>query len=214
MDQSIPMSERPDNWLERLLSIRVSVNFETLIFASILVAAVITRFYDLDTRVMSHDESLHTYYSWELSEGRGFTHTPLMHGPLQFHLVGLSYFLFGDSDGTARIPAALAGVAAVAQVFKVEGATHKSSYNIGWLVYGFTFLVLGGPATLFIILIAHFIEWAWHKYPWYIQSFNIATFAVAVTLASWVYNWILGVQVFRDICIPWLLFVLRLYSPF
>jgi diguanylate cyclase (GGDEF)-like protein/putative nucleotidyltransferase with HDIG domain len=89
----------------------------------------------------------------------------------------------------------LVGVAAVAQVFKVEGATHKTSYNIGWLVYGFAFLVLGGPATLFIILIAHLIEWTWHKYPWYIQSFNIATFAIAVSSASWVYNWILSAQI-------------------
>ena len=117
MDQSIPMGERSDNWLERLLSVRVDVNVETLIFAGILVAAVITRFYDLETRVMSHDESLHTFYSWELAEGRGFQHTPLMHGPVQFHLVALSFFLFGDSDASARIPAALAGVAAVALIW-------------------------------------------------------------------------------------------------
>jgi predicted membrane-bound mannosyltransferase/DNA-binding beta-propeller fold protein YncE len=95
----------------------VDVNVETLIFTGILVAAVLTRTYDLETRVMSHDESLHTYYSWELAEGRGFQHTPLMHGPLQFHLVAFSYFLFGDSDASARIPAALAGVAAVALIW-------------------------------------------------------------------------------------------------
>ncbi|MFV1858351.1 MAG: flippase activity-associated protein Agl23 [Anaerolineales bacterium] len=117
MDQPIPTGERSDNWLERLLSVRVNVNAETLIFAGILMAAVITRFYDLETRVMSHDESLITYYSWELAEGRGFQHTPLMHGPLQFHLAAFSYFLFGDSDASARIPVALAGVAAIALIW-------------------------------------------------------------------------------------------------
>ncbi len=89
----------------------------------------------------------------------------------------------------------LTGVAAVAQVYKVEGATHKSSYNLGWVVYGLAFVLLGGPATLFIILVSHLIDWAWHKYSWYIQLFNMATFAVAVSLASLVYNWILAAQV-------------------
>jgi len=106
--------QKPEGWLERLLGQGISVRTETIVYAALLLAAAATRFYDLETRAMSHDESLHTYYSWELFKGRGFQHTPLMHGPLQFHLVALSYFLFGDSDATARIPAALAGVAAVA----------------------------------------------------------------------------------------------------
>ncbi len=117
MDPSLSIGGRSGSWLERLLSIRVAVNVETLVFAGILVAAVLTRFYSLETRVMSHDESLHTFYSFELAEGRGYQHTPLMHGPLQFHLVALSYFLFGDSDASARIPAALAGVAAIGLVW-------------------------------------------------------------------------------------------------
>jgi hypothetical protein len=80
----------------------------------------------------------------------------------------------------------LAGMAAVAQVYKVEGATHKSSYNLGWVVYGFAFVLLGAPATLFIILVAHLIEWAWHKYPWYIQLFNMASYTVAMVAAGFV----------------------------
>ena len=31
---------------------------------------------------MSHDESLHTVYSWQLFDGRGYQHQPMMHGPL------------------------------------------------------------------------------------------------------------------------------------
>src|SRR5258705_754605 len=59
---------------------------------------------------MSHYESLHTRYSWSLYRGYGFTHTPLMHGPVLFHMVALSYLLFGDSDFTARIYPALLGI--------------------------------------------------------------------------------------------------------
>ena len=117
MEQTVAIGEPGQSWLERLLSVRVQVSADSLIAAGLLAAAILTRFYDLETRVMSHDESLHTFYSWELEQGRGFQHTPLMHGPLQFHLVAFSYFLFGDSDASARIPAALAGVAAVGLVF-------------------------------------------------------------------------------------------------
>ena len=67
----------------------------------------------LGARVMSHDESLHTYYSWRLYDAGDFQHTPLMHGPLLFHAVAFFYFLFGDSDFSARIYTALLGVIVV-----------------------------------------------------------------------------------------------------
>jgi uncharacterized protein (TIGR03663 family) len=66
---------------------------------------------------MSHDETTHVYFSWLLEQGRGYSHDPLSHGPLQFHLVALSYFLFGDTDATARFPVALFGVIAVGLVW-------------------------------------------------------------------------------------------------
>ncbi len=62
---------------------------------------------------MSHDESLHALFSFKLYNGEGYIHDPLMHGPLQFHLVALSYLLFGVSDFAARIPVAVFGVAMV-----------------------------------------------------------------------------------------------------
>ena len=105
--------------------------------------------------------------------------------------LGLSVYNLVNIDWQNYWLLILTGVAAVAQVYKVEGATHKSSYNLSWVVYGLAFVLLGGPATLFIILVAHFIDWAWHKYPWYIQSFNMATFAIAVSVAGLIYNWIL-----------------------
>ncbi len=96
-----------------VLDRRISIRWEVVAFIILIVLALISRFADLETRVMSHDESLHTYYSWLLAQGRGYQHTPLMHGPLQFHLVAASYFLFGDTDATSHLPAAFAGVLAI-----------------------------------------------------------------------------------------------------
>src|SRR5512141_553208 len=101
-------------WLERPIhpALPVITN-EVALFAGIILLAIVTRFYNLDARVMSHDESLHTYFSWLLYRGQGYQHTPMMHGPWQFHMIALSYFLFGVSDFTARIPAATFGIATI-----------------------------------------------------------------------------------------------------
>ncbi len=98
-------------WLER--PVLGALSWETVLCLALIVAAVLTRFWDLGARVMSHDESLHTYFSYQLATGKGFNHTPLMHGPFLFHITALSYFLFGADDFTSRIPTALFGVALV-----------------------------------------------------------------------------------------------------
>lgn len=74
-------------------------------------------------------------------------------------------------------------LAALAQIIKVEGPTERSSYNISWVGYGFAFVLLGVPGAMFVILLAHLADWVKHRYAWYIQSFNIAQFAIAATCA-------------------------------
>ncbi len=101
-------------WLERPIHPALpAITNEIVIFAGIMILAIVTRFYNLGARVMSHDESLHTYFSWLLYRGQGYQHTPMMHGPWQFHWIALSYFLFGVSDFTARFPAALFSIATI-----------------------------------------------------------------------------------------------------
>jgi hypothetical protein len=86
----------------------------------------------------------------------------------------------------------LAALGATAQTLKVEGPNDKTNYNIAWFVYGFSFIALGPPAALFVVVVSHLVEWVWHKYPWYIQSFNIGSNGVAVFLAGQVYMMIRG----------------------
>ena len=80
---------------------------------AIALISLLTRIIGLDVRALHHDESLHATFSWYLVEGNGYKHDPLMHGPFQFHIMALSFLLFGDSDATARIPAALFGTGLV-----------------------------------------------------------------------------------------------------
>ena len=91
----------------------VRVNWETLAWAAILILAVVSRFYALGARGMSHDESLHAVYSLDLYRNGSYQHNPMMHGPFLFHANAFIFFLFGVSDATARVMPALAGIGAV-----------------------------------------------------------------------------------------------------
>ncbi|MEO0566064.1 MAG: flippase activity-associated protein Agl23, partial [Chloroflexota bacterium] len=90
-----------------------TLNWEAITYIVIFVLAAFTRLYDLGDRVMSHDESLHTNYSYQLARDGNFQHTPLMHGPILFHFTAMFYFLFGANDFTSRLYTAILGIAIV-----------------------------------------------------------------------------------------------------
>lgn len=132
------------NFLERPIFQSIPViTGEVFIFALIIAFTLLSRFYDLGTRVMSHDESLHTYFSWLLYKGDGYQHNPMMHGPLQFHLLALSYFLFGVSDFTARIPSVIFNIATIWMLWYWRSYLGKA----GALIAGFLLLI--SPYFLF-----------------------------------------------------------------
>lgn len=90
-----------------------AVTFEQCAYLALLVAAILTRFWNLGLRAMHHDESLHAWFSYQYAIGKGYIHDPLMHGPFLFHVNALIYALFGATDATSRYGPALAGVALV-----------------------------------------------------------------------------------------------------
>jgi uncharacterized protein (TIGR03663 family) len=136
----------PSNaWLAQPLSrFLPELSLETLLITFILLLAVVSRFYDVDARVMSHDEVNHVVPSWDLYQGKGYRHDPVTHGPLQFHMIALSYFMMGDSDFSSRLPAVLCSIATVAVVlFGYRRYLGRSGAIIGGL------LVLISPYLLF-----------------------------------------------------------------
>ncbi|HVS10880.1 MAG TPA: flippase activity-associated protein Agl23, partial [Planctomycetota bacterium] len=80
----------------------------------LLGVSVALRLFDLGSRVMSHDESIHAFYAFELLRKGTYVHDPVYHGPLLYHLNALVFFFLGASDATARVSSALAGVGLVA----------------------------------------------------------------------------------------------------
>lgn len=89
----------------------VAITLEHLLYLVIGVLAVVTHLALLGERALHHDETLHAAYSWNIYQGRGYSHDPLLHGPFLYYITALTYMLFGDSDTTARLSAAVFGIA-------------------------------------------------------------------------------------------------------
>ncbi|NJN65771.1 MAG: TIGR03663 family protein [Chloroflexaceae bacterium] len=86
-----------------------SLSLEHGAYILIGVASLLLHLWGLDQRALHHDETLHASYSWNIYRGEGYMHDPLMHGPFLYFFGALMYFLFGDTDMTARLGFALFG---------------------------------------------------------------------------------------------------------
>jgi predicted membrane-bound mannosyltransferase len=91
--------------------------WELVGYGGLLVTALIMRLWDLGSRALHHDESLHAFYSWQLYDGKGYQHNPMMHGPFQFEANAGIFFILGDSDFTSRLLYALMGTVLVGLPF-------------------------------------------------------------------------------------------------
>jgi len=102
--------------LDRPLLSLIPVNWETILFAIILVAAIAVRFVGLSLIGFSSDASAHSWGAHDLyaRQGDGYRHNPMFHGPFLYHFTALIFFLFGDSDATALASPAIFGVILVA----------------------------------------------------------------------------------------------------
>lgn len=89
---------------------RFHLTYEQIFWIAVFALAIFTRFWDLGSRGIHHDESLHSHFSDVLYSGGGYIHDPMMHGPLQFHLIAFMFWLFGATDATARFASVFCGL--------------------------------------------------------------------------------------------------------
>jgi uncharacterized protein (TIGR03663 family) len=114
-EATLPRGARGATWLDRpLLPSRERLSAllahrELLAYGTIALIGFLLRVWDVGSRAMHHDESLHAYYAWQFFVGKGYSYLPLMHGPLQFVVVPIFYLVFGDSETSARLLAVVLG---------------------------------------------------------------------------------------------------------
>jgi uncharacterized protein (TIGR03663 family) len=126
----VVVTQPPGDWLDRPIDGLVRWTGEGLAWAALLGLAALSRFFDLGARAMSHDESLHAYFSWQLLNAGAYRHDPTYHGPLLYHLNAVVYWLVGASDTTARLVPALAGVGVVLALWLFRPAIGRAG---AWL---------------------------------------------------------------------------------
>ena len=137
-----PSTAKSQHWLDKpILPWWQGLTIEKLLLVIIIVLTIFSRFYDVGARTMAHDEINHVVpaYSFE-----GYVYDPVTHGPFQFHALALSYFLFGDSDFSSRVPAALFGIGVV--LFALF-AWRRYLGRVGSLIAGTIFMI--SPYILF-----------------------------------------------------------------
>jgi len=137
-------TENKNSILDTPLKRWFPANLETLLIILILLAAVVSRFYNLGAMTITFDEVNHVTPSNSLYSGRGYQYDAMSHGPLQYHMIGLSYALFGDNDFTTRIPAAILSIASIAIALF---AFKRYLGRTGALIAGLLFLM--SPFMLF-----------------------------------------------------------------
>lgn len=83
-------------------------------YVSLVIVAFVMRLWDVGSRAMHHDESLHALHSWYLFKDLHYQHNPMMHGPFQFEANAAIFFILGDNDVTARLLYVVLGTTLVA----------------------------------------------------------------------------------------------------
>lgn len=109
LEQELEQPEEPRTTV-RWRWFRYGLTLEVALYGLIFIAAVLSRFINLDLRALHHDEGVHAWYSWRLFHGDGYSQEPWKHGPFLYHIQALIFWLFSDSDQTARVSTAIFGV--------------------------------------------------------------------------------------------------------
>ena len=86
---------------------------------------------------------------------------------------------------------ALAVSASLVQLLVVQMPAHQAYYSTAAFFLAGA-LLLPPPLVALVVLIAHLPEWAKYRYPWYIQTFNIANYVWASVGAALVLHAVFG----------------------
>ena len=189
-------------FLDRAFTNFLRLDGEKVAWIALVVIALLTRTIMLGARAMSHDESLHAVYSFQLFDGRGYQHQPMMHGPLKFILNPLMYFLFGVNDWSARVQVALFGVVMVAVVWLMRRWLGRTGafltavmYTVSpALVYHSRYIrdevMLASLLVILVICIFRYLET--RAQPWLVGTAVTLGFAFLTMEASFIFGAIFG----------------------
>lgn len=99
----------------------------------LLIVALIVRFWQLDLKLLHHDEAIHSWFSYQLLTKSTWAYDPSYHGPFLYFITAGMFSAFGASDLVARLLPALFGFLLIPLVYCI--------YRIGYINKNQTLLV-------------------------------------------------------------------------
>jgi len=104
--------------------IKLFFSFER-IFLLIFILTIFLRFWQLDLKLLHHDEAIHSWFSYELLKTGAWEYDPSYHGPFLYYITAGMFYVFGDSDLVARLLPSLFGALLIPLVYCI--------YRIGYI---------------------------------------------------------------------------------
>jgi Dolichyl-phosphate-mannose-protein mannosyltransferase len=157
-----------DRAVERLA--RRGPTIEQLAYLALFALALLAHLYLLGDGALHHDETHHANYSWRVFAGLGFIHDPLLHGPFLYHINALFFFLFGDSNTTARLGPALFGSVLVVLPYLLRRELGRGAALL---------------AAVYLLISPAYMYWSRHiRHDMYQVTFELVAFIAIVRYAS------------------------------
>ena len=122
------------------------------IFLLIFILTILLRFWQLDLKLLHHDEAIHSWFSYELLTKGTWVYDPSYHGPFLYYVTAGMFSLFGDSDLVSRILPSLFGTLLIPLVYCI--------YRIGYIdkkqtLFAALFLALSPDMVYFSRFLRH-----------------------------------------------------------
>jgi uncharacterized protein (TIGR03663 family) len=113
------MGQKEKDTSSLLDRLRARIDWEIALYGVLIVIALWLRLWALGDRVISFDEFENIWWggAWDIYHNHAYSHNFITHGPFQGYVGALTFWIFGDSDITTRIPAVFFGTALVALPF-------------------------------------------------------------------------------------------------
>ncbi len=89
------------------------------IFLLIFLISIFLRFWQLDLKLLHHDEAIHSWFSYELLTKGAWMYDPSYHGPFLYYVTAGMFAVFGDSDLVTRLLPSLFGTLLIPLVYGI-----------------------------------------------------------------------------------------------
>lgn len=116
---------------------------EKIILIIIIIFIILSRLIFLNIRPLHHDEGVNYFFAKQIMDTGTFKYDALnYHGPLYFFALWLSFIIFGVSEFSLRLPAAIFGIVLIITILFIRS---KQNYN----KYILSLFLLISPSILF-----------------------------------------------------------------